>query len=66
MHLAFYFLLIKIVCFIRIVRIKYVENIAFNDTANRVGLLVHIELPSKYEVGVFACWNLEMNYIVTA
>ena len=30
--------------------IKYVENIAFNDTANRVGLLVHIELPSKYEV----------------
>ncbi|XP_046856772.1 uncharacterized calcium-binding protein At1g02270-like [Xenia sp. Carnegie-2017] len=31
-------------------KVKYVENISFNDAASRVGLLVHIELLSKYEV----------------
>lgn len=31
-------------------KIKTIEKIVFNDAAQRVGLLIHIELPSKYEV----------------
>ena len=38
------------ICLVELFRVKCVEHIAFNDAANRVGLLVHIELPSKYEV----------------
>jgi hypothetical protein len=39
-----------------------VENIAFNDAAHRVGLLVHMELPSKYEVSLsYRKWFYHVN-----